>query len=152
VDIKEQSWPVSLALNFMGSSDVERDRVYDTFGSTSEAQIGVKKIFELGEVTNIAIAGGAAIITGDLERRYDYPYRYRETDSETEIGPWASLGIYWRLAWINVGIEGKWSKADMRLLSRDVDAGGGHFGVIIGYNWGSPHFPMVVPMPGPRPY
>lgn len=157
VDIKEHEWPISMALNFLGSSDVERDRNVDTYGSTSETQLGIKKIWEIGRATNLALGGGAAVIWGEMERRYDYPLRYKETDSETAVGPWASLGIYWNLAWINVGLEGKWSQADMRLLGRDVDAGGAHIGFIVGYNWGAgPYFapPPAAPMPppGPRPY
>jgi len=35
----------------------------------------------------------------------------------------------------NIGLEGKYSTADVTLFGIDADAGGGHFGMLVGFHW-----------------
>jgi hypothetical protein len=45
-------------------------------------------------------------------------------------------GIYWTLAeHLNIGFELRWSKADVSAYGIDVDAGGTHAGLFVGYHW-----------------
>jgi len=44
--------------------------------------------------------------------------------------------VYWKLAeHFKIGLEGKVSTADVTLFGVEVDAGGGHLGLLAGFHW-----------------
>ena len=45
-------------------------------------------------------------------------------------------GVCWTLGeHFNIGLEGKYSTAYVTLFGIDADAGGGHFGMLVGFHW-----------------
>ena len=58
------------------------------------------------------------------------------SDDDTALGLWIGGGVYWTPAeHFNIGLEAKYSNAEVTLFGVDANAGGGHFGALIGYHW-----------------
>ena len=75
------------------------------------------------------VGGGISIIRGELSKN-------RITEARIGFGFWLCGGIYWTLAdHYNIGLEVKFSSAEINLFDVDFNAGGGHFGLLIGYHW-----------------
>lgn len=57
-------------------------------------------------------------------------------DDDSAFGFWVSAGLYVTLAeHYNIGIQTRWSKADVTLFDEDADAGGLHGLLFVGYHW-----------------
>lgn len=105
-------------------------------GTSGELSIGVRKLWELG-ATHPYIGGGASIVT--VREDLDGPSG-RVTHDDRGYGGYAQLGVFWRLAGhLNLGIEARYNKVDADMGDtfsvRDVEAGGFHAGLLIGYGW-----------------
>ncbi|SPD74718.1 conserved exported hypothetical protein [uncultured Desulfobacterium sp.] len=154
-DIKGEEWPFSLAANILYSSESESDyddtwhhhdysyTYYAEDASTTEFNLGIKKIFPLPYSWNIYIAGGGAAIYGSVEvtrEIYIDDGDYWDWDSDTEddigFGYWGSAGIY-KTLWkhLNIGLDIRYSSAEVELYDVDREAGGLHVGLILGYCW-----------------
>ena len=78
--------------------------------------------------------GGVAAIWADSDVVDEFGLGV--TDDDIGIGFWASLGLMWTLDdCINVGLDVRYSHADVTLFDADVDAGGTHAGLIFGFAW-----------------
>ncbi len=129
IDFKQQNWPVSIAMDFSrGSGD---GTLWDIkFESeTSELNIGVRKIWEQFPHMRPFIGGGVSFIRGEFSGP-------GVSDDDTGVGGWLGVGVYYTLAeQFNIGVEAKYSGAEVTLFGVDVNAGGGHLGLLIGYHW-----------------
>jgi len=143
-DISDQDWPVSIAVNFLTSTDDSGDDPLGLFSDysadTQELQIGVKKIWDVGGRAHPFVGGGAALIRGSYSGPVIYaPYFTSEvSDSDSGLGAWATAGVFWTFGsrkGFNIGVEATWSKADLEILGADVDGGGLHLGLIMGFHW-----------------
>ena len=75
------------------------------------------------------IGGGISFITGEFEV-------LGNSDDDSAMGFWIGGGVYWALTKnFNLGLELKSSYAEVTIFDDDVNAGGGHFGLLIGYHW-----------------
>jgi len=133
VDFKQKNWPISIAIDILGSLDRETISGVEIEGSTSEFDIGIRKIWEVsGSSIRPFIGGGLAYITAELESIT--PVRVSVEDSGTGI--WLNGGVYWTLGQhFNLGIQARYSKAEVTLFGIDGEAGGTHAGVMLGYHW-----------------
>lgn len=140
MDFAGYNWPVSIAVDLLGSAR-EEDFYSTTWGpgtttaSTSELDVGVRKIFDIyGTSLHPYVGGGLALITGRIEDDY---YYYGITDDEdTGLGIWLNGGIYWSFAeHFNLGVDLRVSDADVTLYGETVNAGGTHGGLMFGYRW-----------------
>jgi hypothetical protein len=105
-------------------------------GTSGELSIGVRKLWDLG-ATRPYLGGGASIVT--VREDLDGPSGH-VTHDDRGYGAFIQVGVFWRLAGhLNLGIDARYCKADVDLGGpysvRDVDAGGFHAGVLIGYGW-----------------
>ena len=101
-----------------------------TEGSTREIDIGVRKIWDRG-VTRPFIGGGLGRIEGEFQVR-------STTVEDDTIGFWLDAGVFWRIGEsFNIGFEGRLSRGEVRIGPDDteIEAGGEHFGVLIGFGW-----------------
>jgi hypothetical protein len=154
-----QSWPVQVAIDVVGSSAVEDSfnisrpgieiRGEEVVQSTFEFDVGVRKVWRLGRARPF-VGGGLAIIQAQQERAIFFPPPFDDegnellprppvivSDSDESPGGWVDGGIFWRLGKrFNLGLEARFSAAQVKLSGRDVQAGGVSVGLILGWGWG----------------
>ena len=129
VDFKPQSWSVSIALELLSGSGEGTSGGYDFESKTSEINFGVRTIWDQFQRMRPFVGGGISIIRGELSAN-------RTSEARIGFGLWLCGGIYWTLAdHYNIGLEVKFSSAEINLFDVDFNAGGGHFGLLIGYHW-----------------
>lgn len=144
-DISDRHWPVSLAIDLLGSSRQEDYWDGYTYTSTSELDLGVRKIFDIhGTDLHPYVGGGLALVNASVEDVYYWSSpcgRYDCGDNADGTGIWLNGGIYWSF-WghFNVGLDLRYSQADVTLRDAygyryTLDAGGTHSGLLLGYRW-----------------
>jgi hypothetical protein len=142
LDLKHKKIPLSIALDLFYS---EKDKDigvavldFGTFDTKVEAQtievnIGVRKIWENFTYVRPFIGGGLAFIGAEFEAS---ALGQSVSVDDEGIGAWIDLGIYVTLSQqFNIGIDARWSKAEVDLFGVDGEAGGWHIGALIGYHW-----------------
>jgi len=141
-DIRRENWPVSIAVDLLYSWD-DKDIAVDILGvgrvnstveaKTFEINIGVRKIWEILNYFRPFIGGGPAFIKAELE----VTQRGNSiSDSDTGFGVWIDAGVYVTLArHLNLGVDARWSKAEVEIFDAQGDAGGWHIGALIGFHW-----------------
>lgn len=132
VDFKQENWPVSIALDFLGSADEGTALGLNVEGITSEIDIGLRKIWETaGSTVRPYIGGGIAFIRAEFKTK-DLPV----SDDDNGTGIWLGGGVYWTLNQsFNLGFDLRYSQADVTLFNVDGKAGGTHAGIMLGYHW-----------------
>ncbi len=132
VDFRPAEWPVNIAIDLLASEDKVTILGIKVKATTTEVDLGIRKIWELsGSSIRPYIGGGVAFINAEIEERST---NISVDDSGT--GYWLNGGVYWTFSEsFNLGLELRYSKADVTFLGSDVKAGGTHAGVILGYHW-----------------
>lgn len=105
-------------------------------GTSREIAIGVRKVWDQA-ATRPHLGAGADIIS--VSEELDGPIGSSKNEDRA-YGAWVDLGVSWRVAsHLNLGIEARYSYALATLGSgssgREVNAGGIHLGLLIGYGW-----------------
>jgi len=133
VDFKQQSWPVSIALDFLGSYEESTEFGVKFEGMTSEFNAGIRKIWTTpGSSIRPYIGGGLAFISAEAEGTSFFTV----SDDDNAVGIWLNGGIYWTLGQsFNIGLDLRYSKAEVTLFNVDAEAGGTAAGLILGYHW-----------------
>jgi len=133
-DVQPPGWPVALAINLIlsGATDEDDGTGIDTTGTTSELQIGVKKVWFTPGATRFALAGGVDLVGASREIDIN---GVTTDDDDGGLGLWASAALYWTFGAFNIGPQVTWSTAQVELFDQEVDAGGIHLGVLLGYHW-----------------
>ena len=99
---------------------------------TSELNIGVRKIWDQSPNVRPFIGGGLAFINAEAKGS---GLGVTVSDDDTGTGIWIGGGVYWTLAdHFNIGLEAKYSDAEVTIFGVDAEAGGTHFGVLVGYH------------------
>ena len=120
------SWPIHLALEGYGA----RSAHGNTSTTITEFSTGLRRVFALGPVRPFAGAG-----VGFTRAEYVVEVSEGEFESESDHGSviWAGAGAAFRFGkYGNVGLQLRYSAADVTLGPRTVDAGGVHVGVTVG--------------------
>lgn len=133
VDFKQQNWPISIAIDLLGSYEEETALGVKTEFGTGEFDIGVRKIWEVsGSTIRPFIGGGLAFINGKKETT-DVISTSVDDDG---TGIWLNGGIYWTLGQhFNLGLQARYSRAEISLAGNDIEAGGTVAGIMLGYHW-----------------
>ena len=78
-----------------------------------------------GGLAVVAVAATRKDVNGESDHESDFGY-----------GGWVGAGFYWNplRAW-NIGIEVRWSYAEVHLYRDDVNGGGLHVGFTTGWRW-----------------
>lgn len=154
-----RSWPVQVAIDVLGSGSASKAVFYPEPGveiqgseitqSTLELGVGVRKIWRTGRARPF-VGGGLAVIWGQQEVEFPtrsavdieghemevFPPLVLSEDDEAP-GVWIDGGIFWRLGrMFNIGLEARYSRADLSFRARNVQAGGFNLGLILGWGWG----------------
>ena len=131
-DFSNEAWPVSINAAFYVSEEkiVARNAFvqeeYEVV--TTELRIGVKKIWQTTAISGVQpyVAGGLANISGEFD----------PGDSDSGLGHYISGGAFWTLTnGLNVGIDFAMSSGDVEIQGGEVDAGGAHTNILVGYHW-----------------
>jgi opacity protein-like surface antigen len=134
-DIKRETWPVSIALDLMlsGNDSDKSDAEYE-YGYTIEQHLGIRKTWSVqNDQFHPYIGGGLAIIHAGLEQEEAFG---GEKDDDQGYGGWIGTGAYWSLTEnINVGLDIRYSQAEITVYDKDIKAGGTHAGLTMGYQW-----------------
>jgi len=154
-----RSWPVQVAIDVVGSGTAEDSFNISRPGieihgeevvqSTFEIDVGVRKIWRVGNARPF-VGGGLAIIWGQQEHAIFFPPLFDDegrellprppvivTESDEAPGGWVDGGIFWRLGErFNLGLEARFSAADLSFSGRDIQGGGVSLGLILGWGWG----------------
>ena len=133
VDFKQQDWPVSIAFDYLGTYDEATEFGVNVEGTTSEFDVGVRKIWEVsGSSIRPYVGGGLAFVNAEFKRT-TFP---TVSDDDNGTGIWLNGGVYWTLGQhFNLGLDLRYSQADVTLFGVEGEAGGTHAGVILGYHW-----------------
>lgn len=134
-DFKKASWPVSIAVDLIVSGDVEEVGVLEDLGGSLETHLGIRKVFE---ITNSSfqpyVGGGASLITASIEHRVNGSKVSKSDDSAT--GYWVGAGMYYAMSdHFNLGVDVRYSEADLTIFDVDRKAGGVYSGITAGYHW-----------------
>lgn len=134
VDFKQDSWPVSIAIDTLGSYKDTTVSGIKFEGSTGELDFGVRKIWDVSATTmRPYVGGGVAFIRAEIKGSYLYT---TVSDNDTGIGYWLNGGIYWALTpHFNLGMDLRYSNAKVTLYGLSGEAGGTSAGLIAGYHW-----------------
>jgi len=152
-DFKGKNWPVSLTavLSYSGDSDSDYDDTWndDRYRYTNyvedaytfEFNLGVKKIWEFVPSWKVSFAAGGTIIYGAVETTWednlDGYSKHTEKEGDVGFGYWGAVASYKTIfRHLNVGIDVRYSNAEIELYHKDREAGGVHVGVMVGYCWG----------------
>lgn len=134
LDVKRQSWPMSIAFDLIGSADIEENGANKQEAYTIEKHLGVRKTFEpAGMPVKPYIGGGLALINAKLKDRTSSTSTSVDDDA---VGTWLGAGAYLPISSnFQLGIDVRYSQADVTLDQVEHEAGGLHWGATAGYSW-----------------
>ena len=129
-DLKKSTWPVSIALDVFYSGEDENVPGAER-GWTSEQHLGVRKIWTFDDSKFHPYLGA-----GIAFMQAEYEVIDSVQDDGNGIGYWVGAGVDWRVSTnISLGVDVRYSQADVTIFDTDVDAGGLHTLVTLGYHW-----------------
>ncbi|MCK5132634.1 MAG: outer membrane beta-barrel protein [Candidatus Sabulitectum sp.] len=132
-DIKKNGWPVCLVFESMYSMDEDEVLGVDIEVSTSEVFLGGGKTWAQNSTIRPFVRAGINIIAVEQKNNFG---SQSETFDESATGYAVSGGVYWTLdQHFNLGIGIRYSKAEIDFDTFEVEAGGTHSGLVIGYHW-----------------
>ena len=132
-DFGQHDWPVHIAVGLLRSSADDTLMGVKFEAETTEINVGVRKIWDTHPTMRPFVGGGLAHINASFDGSSG---GVRVSDSDSAIGFWLNAGIYWTLAEsFNIGFDARISSASVRLYDISTNAGGGHFGLTLGYHW-----------------
>jgi hypothetical protein len=139
VDFKKNKSAISFAIDYLHSEgdesvfDWDTGYLIDIDAETSELNIGIRKIWDQSGTVRPYIGGGLAYIYAEYGGR---AMGISVSDDDRAFGFWLNGGIYWTLGnSFNVGLDLRYSYAEVSLYGIEGNAGGGHAGILVGYHW-----------------
>jgi opacity protein-like surface antigen len=133
-DFRKQSWPVSIAADLIFSADNHKNGVEEDTGGTVEAHLGARKIFTLDNSSfRPYVGGGVALVGASLENENA---GVTVDDDDRAVGAWVGAGTYYAVTpSFNLGLDVRYSKAEVTLFDKEREAGGLNAGITAGYHW-----------------
>jgi opacity protein-like surface antigen len=107
-------------------------------GSTRELRFGAKYIFDVTPDLHPYVVAGSVVIIGEAKLSYSDSYGYSgwAKSSASGTGYWGGGGVYYTLGkHFNIGGELSYSSAQVKLFDTNMEAGGTHANVFLGYHW-----------------
>lgn len=136
LDVKKKDWPISIAIDLFGTGDEDKSSNPRYEGYTAEANIGLRKIFQL-PIQNCRlrpyIGGGIALINAEEKMTTTQLTR---SDEDSDTGYWLGIGSYYTVSErFHVGIDVRYSEAQVDLFEEEREVGGMMSGITVGYRW-----------------
>lgn len=133
-DFGKQSWPVSIAADLIFAGTAHESGVNKDTGGTAEVHLGARKIFTLENSSfRPYVGGGVALISAVLENENA---GVKVDDNESTVGAWVGVGTYYAVTpSFNIGLDVRYSKAEVTLFNKERETGGVNAGITAGYHW-----------------
>lgn len=133
-DFKKQDWPVSIAADLIVSGTEDENGGQRDIGGTLETHLGIRKIFTTkSALFSPYIGGGIALVAATIESKSN---NVTVDDDDSAYGYWAGVGTYIEVTPnFNIGVDLRYSKAEVTLFDTDRDTDGLHAGITAGYHW-----------------
>lgn len=142
MDFKQKSWPVSMVIGYLSSSDEGTVSMYvsglgtvsfDMEAETTELSFGVRKIFDDSPSVRPYIGAGIALISAEVKGS---ALGVSVSDDDSATGFWFGGGVYFTISeQFNIGFNLRLSQAEVTLYDVEGEAGGTHYGLLLGYHW-----------------
>lgn len=134
---QDRAWPVALAFDLLAArrdADFQEGGFNWQHAQTTEMDVGARKIWRPGDIVRPYAGGGLTLASAELERTGPAG---SASDSSGGVGLWLGGGVAWTLGQaFNIGVDAKFSRAEVDLLGAQRNAGGFHLGLLLGYHWG----------------
>ena len=129
-DIKKTSWPVSIAFDMVFSGE-DKNATGAERSHTSEQHLGIRKIWTINDSNfHPYLGGGVAFVQAE------YEVIGSDKDDDNAVGAWVGTGVDWHLSpKMSLGVDIRYSTADVTIFDEDIDAGGMHTVLTLGYRW-----------------
>ena len=124
-DVKEASWPISMALDLMDTGGKHDHDGMEDLGHTTEIHFGVRKVF-LDEHRKLQpyIGGGVAFMSAEQEYEVE---NIKTKEDDSTVGGWFGVGTYYAVhPRFVLGLDVRYSHGEVTLFDQDRDAGGIH--------------------------
>lgn len=126
-----ESWPVSIAADLMYSQGSGKRSGVKVTGNTTEINLGVRKIFDSGDLRPY-VGGGLAYILAEAKGSVG---GFSASESTAAPGFWANAGLFYNIGQIGVGAGLRFSAANSDKDEFEAELGGLHYGVTVGYTF-----------------
>lgn len=133
-DFGKRSWPVSIAADLLFAGTVHESGVNEDTGGTMEIHLGARKIFTLENSSfRPYVGGGVALVSAMLENENA---GVKVDDDDSTVGAWVGAGTYYAVTpSFNIGVDVRYSKAEVTLFDKERETGGLNAGITAGYHW-----------------
>lgn len=135
IDFRNRDWPVNIAIDMVGCTKEEDSlvpgtgRVIRQSADISELDLGVRKFLDQGPFFHPFVGGGIALAAAErqiLGTEYD----------GDGVGLWLDAGISLAVtSHFNVGVELRYSWAEVDLGPERINTGGVTAGALFGFRW-----------------
>ncbi len=133
-DFHKMYWPAAIAVDLLYSTGEGSFEVFDFEATTMELDIGVRKRWDWLYRSCPYLGGGLALIQADGSAESG-GVSYLDGNG-SGVGFWLNAGLRWKLGdSYNVGLDLRYSSAEVKDVFSSVDAGGLHGGLIFGMAW-----------------
>lgn len=133
VDFKAENWPLSIAIDILFSEDDDYLGSAKVEAKTQEFNLGIRKYFPINQRLKSYLGGGLAFINAEASASL---YGLTATQDDDGIGVWLSGGAVYTVAdHFNIGLDLRYSKAEVTIGGVDGEAGGAHILVFAGFHF-----------------
>lgn len=133
-DVRQHDWPVSIAADLLATADVHESGSNKDTAVLTEVHLGARKVFEPDNSSfRPYIGAGVAFVRATLENE-NAGVKTEVDDNDT--GVWAGVGTYYDITSdFHIGLDVRYSDAEVTLRSQNRDTGGIITGLSAGYHW-----------------
>jgi hypothetical protein len=139
IDFRAESWPVSAVVDLFQANGRGKD-TFSLDAKIHELHLGCRKIWNDSiEASSLRPYVGAGVSLARAEALLRPSGGKRELDIGYGPGAWVGAGVYWTpVPNLNIGADVRWSTVPLKLSDERFDAGGLHYGVLVGWRWMGP--------------
>lgn len=137
-DITPAGSPVAIALDIFATEDSADlydayfDEFYEATGKTQEIDLGFRW-YTPPNMFRGYVGGGLAFVNAEIEVEQ---YGYRASEEDDAIGFFINGGFTFTLArHLNLGLNVRYSQADVEIAGYDIEAGGVTLAGVVGYHF-----------------
>ena len=134
VDIKKDSWPVSIVLDITDTGGKHKHDGMEDLGHSTELHIGIRKIF-INRDSKIQPYVGGGVASIYAEQEFEVNNATVEQD-DSDVGIWLGAGMYYEInPKFTLGLDVRYSLGEVTLFNEKLDAGGVITGATVGYQF-----------------